>query len=375
MVAARVLLLSNTGMIVGGGEVSLLQLLRDLDRGRWPVTVGCPEEGAVAARARSQGVPVLIVPMPTVRGSGLLRLPSLVTRLAGRIREGQFGLIHANGSRCMLYGGLAGRRAGVPVLWHVRIDSKDPWLDPLLERLADRIVANSAATAARFGGRAAGRVTVVPNGVDLAAFRPGLGGARVRGELGIPPEARLVGTVGRLHPVKGHDLFLRAAAEVATAFPTAHFLLVGGGEAEGELKALAAQLGLDPRVHFAGHREDIPEILPALDCFVLASREEPFGRVLVEAMAAGLPVVAARVGGVPEIVLEGTTGLLVPPGDPAPLAAAIRQILADPARARAMGLAGRTRAEREYDAALHARRVEALYADLVGSGGAGLPRA
>lgn len=375
MVGAPVLLLANTGVVVGGGEVSLLQLLRDLDRRRWPVTLACPEEGAVAARARSQGVPVIILPMPTVRGSGLLRLPGLVARLARRIRQAGFGLVHANGSRCMLYGGLAGRWATVPVLWHVRVNARDPWLDPLLGRLAARIVANSAATAGRFGGHAARRIAVVPNGVDLAAFRPGQGGARVRRELGIPADARLVGTVGRLHPVKGHDLFLRAAAEVATAFPAAHFLLVGGGEAEEELKALAAELGLGPRAHFAGHREDIPDILPALDCFVLASRQEAFGRVLVEAMAAGLPVVAARVGGVPEIVLEGTTGLMVPPEDPAPLAAAIRRVLADPARARAMGLAGRARAEREYDAALHARRIEALYADLTGSRGEDLPRA
>ena len=165
----------------------------------------------------------------------------------------------------------------------------------------------------------------------------------MRKKLGFGDE-RVVGWVGRLTEIKDCATFLAAAAEVAAALPTAGFLVVGDGDLRESLEAQAERLGLSDRVRFMGHREDVPALMSAMDLFVLSSLNEGFGRVLVEAMAAGLPIVATLVGGVPEVVRHGETGLLVPAGEPAAMAEAVLAILQDMTMARRLWEAGRREA-------------------------------
>lgn len=362
----RVLILANSGNIVGGGELSLLGLLGALDRERYDPTVVCPFEGSLVPRLRALGVPVCLAPMPTLRQVPPVAALRAVPAFVRLLRQG-FDLVHANGSRCMVYGGVAARWAGAPCIWHVRIIERDRWLDAPLAALASAIVANSLATAQRFrfAHWAAAKVTVIHNGVDVAAFQAAPRPSPLRTAWGGASGLRLVGNVSRLVPFKGQRYFLRAAALLAMQHKEVRFIVVGDGPLRGELEEEARRLGLGARLHFAGHREDIPNVMAALDVFVLSSLEEHFGRVLIEAMAAETPVVATAAGGVPEIIEDGRSGILVPPGDADALADAISRLLCDEALRRSVAEAGARRVASHFSIQQHAERVERLYARLL----------
>jgi len=281
-------------------------------------------------------------------------------------------LLHANGSRAMCYAGLSGRLARRPVLWHVRVADSDGLLDRLLLRLASVLVVNSKAVGHRFVWGPPGKVRCIYNGVDLRRFSPRQPPSNFRAALGLPERARVVASVGRFVPYKGYAHLLKAARLVQEAMANAHWLLVGDGELREELEGECRTLGLEAQVHFVGWREDIPDLLAVSDLFVLPSLGEHFGRVLIEAMGMGRAVVATDAGGVPEIVIHGETGLLVPPGEPKALAEAVLALIEDPARAARLGAAGRRRAEREFSLARHVRAVERLYEELLGASRGGL---
>lgn len=361
------MIVSNHAEIVGGGEESLLGLLGALDGARWTPAVVVPAEGAVAARARALGGAVHVIPLPSLRRPGPA-LARSVTALRRLVMATAAALVHANGSRAMAYAGVAARLARRPVIWHVRIGERDPLLDRALGWLADRVIVISHAVARRFPAALAPKVRVVHNGVDLGRFTPRPAPAGLRRRLGVPDVAPAVVSVGRFVAFKGYAHLLDAAAALGAARPAAHWVLVGDGELRGELEAQARRLGLAGRVHFTGWREDVPDLMALGDLFVLPSLAEHFGRVLIEAMAMAKPVVATAAGGVPEIVVPGETGLLVPPADPRALAAAVRELLDDPARAGRLGAAGRRRAEAVFSIERHAELVARVYGEVLGAG-------
>jgi glycosyltransferase involved in cell wall biosynthesis len=238
-----------------------------------------------------------------------------------------------------------------------------------LARRTTRIVALSPAQRAdllAMGIGRPGRVDVVPLGLELdplleAQARRGA----LRRHLGLPPEAKLVGSVARLVPIKDHATLFAAAARVIQADPAVHLVVAGDGPLRAHLEALAARGGLAGRTHFLGWWEDLPALYADLDVVALSSRNEGTPVCLLEAMAAGLSVVATRVGGVRDVVRHGETGLLVPAGDPAALAAALASLLADPERRSTLGLAGRRAAYPTYDVKALVARVEAMYRELM----------
>lgn len=207
------------------------------------------------------------------------------------------------------------------------------------------------------GGIREDKIEVIYNGVDLELFDPGLDGTSIRKEWGIPTEVPVVTIVGNLYPHKGHQYFLDAAARVSQKFPETYYLIVGGGEAAlyQELKRRTQELGLAGQTIFTGSREDIPQILAATDISVNASLLEGLPGTVRESSAMAKPVVATDVGGNPEVVLHGQTGLLVPPKDGEALAAAILSLLGNPYQAKNMGLAGRRLMEAKFS---HQRRLE-----------------
>ncbi|MFN3286580.1 MAG: glycosyltransferase, partial [bacterium] len=200
---------------------------------------------------------------------------------------------------------------------------------------------------------------VIPSGVELQRYRKPT--SLRRSDLGLPDTCFVVGCVARLVPVKGIEHAITATAQLVDLTPPVHLILVGDGPQRPVLQELAEQLGLRERVHFLGLRRDVPDLLPLFDILVLPSRNEGMGRVLVEAQAAGVPVVASRVGGVPDLVAEGLTGRLVPPGDPAALAAAIRSLAGDRAALTQMGNAARARVAESLSAEAMVASLEAVY--------------
>jgi glycosyltransferase involved in cell wall biosynthesis len=360
-----ILLVANFPDVVGGGEESLLGLAASLDHRRLRVLGVVTAEGEVANRLRAAGVPTSVVPLPPVRPWTLPAALQALVRLRALLRRERVELVHAHGSRGALYAGLASRGLGAPLVWHVRVADPDPKLDRLLAWLAGAIVVNSGATAARLRQwpRAAAKVTVVPNGVDLVRFAPGPADPALSRALDLDPSVPVVGYFGRLEHGKGVDVLIEAAAQLHTRLPVT-FLFVGDGPLREALAARATAIGLPAR--FAGQRDDVPALLRLCAAVVLPSRQEAFGRVLIEAMAAGVPVIASAVGGIPEVCADGVTALLVPPEDPEALAVAIALTLTDQVATAARVEAARVDVRARFDLAAHASRVLGVYARALG---------
>jgi glycosyltransferase involved in cell wall biosynthesis len=390
-VLIRVLYLQSNSEI-GGSDISLLRIVENLDRSRFCPVVVLPSPGPLTEEFQRHGAKVFSVPemlkLTTRKGqlyhfTYLANYPFAVARLLRLIRDERIDLIHTN-SLHNLYGYLAARLARRPHVWHVReIVSQSATVRALevflARRFADRIVTVSAASAQMFvegEERYPPHLRVMWDGVDLGKFNPLNNGQRIRSELGLTPAASIVGLVCRLDHGKGVDVFLRAAALCREEFPDARFV-VCGGEVEGqemiarEATRLSRELHLDDVVRFTGWRygpNDMPEVHAALDVLVSASvLPESFGLSLIEAMATGKPVVTTNIGGAPEVCVANETALLVEPRDPKLLANAILTLLRDPAKAEAMGRAGRQRAERHFDAHCHARDLQLLYDEVLNS--------
>jgi glycosyltransferase involved in cell wall biosynthesis len=301
-------------------------------------------------------------------------------RLAAVARRAKADVIHTNGMKAHLLGGLAGRLAGVPVLWHLHEFPPEGWAGRVFRSAAGYLpallLANSEAVAdtVRPRARAGVPVTTLLNPVDVERYHPGITGDQIRRELGIGDGVPLIGMVAHMTPWKGHALFLEIASLVAKTLPRARFLVVGGsiyetvghgGYAEA-LRRQATALGLSGRVTFLGVRDDVPEILAGLDVLVHSPiAPEPFGLVLAEAMAAGRPVVASRCGGIPEVVEDQVTGVLVAPGNAEAFAAEVVSLLRDPVLRRELGAAGRRRAEAVFGVEAHVAGVLAAYQTVV----------
>src|SRR5207249_866626 len=201
------------------------------------------------------------------------------------------------------------------------------------------------------------RVVAISAGVDSARFHPGVSGKAVRDELGLGA-APMVGLVANVRGSKGHNVFLDAARAVLTAAPETRFLIVGDGVGFEDVKGRVRQLGLEARVHLTGFRRDIPEVMAALDVLALPSIRSD---AIPQALAVGTPVVASTVGGSPELIRDGENGRLVPPADPAALAAAILELLREPERARAMARAGQVMVQARYTIDATMARTTAVY--------------
>jgi glycosyltransferase involved in cell wall biosynthesis len=309
--------------------------------------------------------------VPRVSDANLAwRLPGLV-RALGRDRPAVFHA-HLNWPLACKFGLVAARIRRVPAI----VGTVQLFVDALVNRSVrvqhrivsagvDRYIAVSEEVARRMAagfGIAREKLRVIHNGIDPDPFG-GLPDPRLRASLAGDPHRPLVLTLARLDRQKGLETLLEAARLV----PEAAFAVAGDGPERGALEARAGDLGLADRVRFLGHRRDVPRLLDSCDVFVLPSLFEGLPLAVLEAMAAGKPVVASRIGGTDEAVLDGVTGLLVSPSDPAALADAIRTILSDPERARRLGAGGRSRLHAAFSARQMVRAVEATYDELLAS--------
>jgi len=302
-----------------------------------------------------------------------LRTRHTAAFIANLIEDQQIDLVHLNDAIPLAEPGiLAAYRCRRPSIVNVRSFHQLDDVHRLISRLPAAGVLTSRALqqdqheqGVRFR-----QERVIANAIDLAQFEQPVDRAELRAEFGFKPDARIAIVIGRIMRRKGLDIFIQAMAQVVQQLPQAHGLIVGDDDsAESglteELQALSQQLGITDHIHFTGHRTDAPRLLLASDllCFV-PTQPEPFGRTLIEGMAAGLPVIGARSGAIPDIVSENETGLLVPPADVDAQANAILQLLAQPEKAQAMGEAGKRLAAAKYSIEHQINRFTELY-DLV----------
>ncbi len=350
---------------VGGAERLLVQTATHLDREHFDPAVCClTRPGALAEEVESHNVPLVALgKKPGIDFSVALRLASL-------LRRERFDIIHTHLFTADLWGRMAGLLAGVGGLVSTE-HSLAPWkdkkrifIDRVLDRFTHRIIAVTAAVREhllRQRVAAPDKITVIRNAVDPGNPVTPEERWRVRQELGISPIAPVLGSLGRLAPEKGPEVFLKAAQIVAAQHPDARFLIVGGGSCYAQMEALAQQLGIQDKVIFTGVRTDVRTLLGAMDLFVLPSHTEGMSIALLEAMAASLPVVATAVGGTPDVISHEDNGWLVQPDNPKQMALACGRLIRDePLRTR-LAVAGRQRVVQQFGLETMIERTQSVY--------------
>jgi glycosyltransferase involved in cell wall biosynthesis len=366
---------------VGGPAQQVILLTAGLDPERFQSTlitgVPSPNEGDLAPSARSRGIAPVVIPQ---LGRAIRPAHDLTAlgKLVGLFRRLRPDLVHTHTAKAGTLGRLAARLAGVPLVVHTfHGHVMEGYFSPALTRVflgieralarrTDRIVTVSPRVREALLALGIGRpeqVEVVPLGLPLERFVAAVPGrAGLREQCSVPRGVPLLGIVGRLVPIKDHPTLL--AAMTREEVGAAHLLVLGDGVRRAALEAMARSLGLWSRVHFLGWRDDLEAILPQMDMVICCSRNEGTPVAVIEAMAAGVPVLSTDVGGVGDLLTHGETGWLVPPGDPAALARGIRDLLADGGRRRRLVAAARPAALAAHGASGLIRRIEALYTSL-----------
>lgn len=348
------LLKFTTVFAIGGTERQVVNLVRGLDGEKFDLHLACfHRSGQLLPEIESLGIPISEYPIHRLCDP---RTVLQQLRLARFLRRQRIHVIHAYGFYASAFALPAAKLARVPILVaSIRdtgemLTSRQKQAQQWICRLADSVLVNAEAVRQWLiaGGFPPETISLIHNGIELRRFDPGPSGPSVRQQWGIAPDVPVIAMISRLNRLKGAEYFLSAAVSIASRFPAARFLIVGDVWAgdlayRRELEERIVQLGLQDRVLFSGFRTDVPRILSEVTVSVLPSLSEGLSNTLLESMAAGVPVVATRVGGNPEIVQDGVTGLLVPPGDAASLAQAISRLLEAPPLAMRLGEAGKRR--------------------------------
>ena len=361
-------------MGIGGTELNALRTAERLDRSRFDVLAVClQDQGPLLARYRNAGIPVLTLPLRRLYGARALRYG---VRLARHLVRQRVDIVHSHDVYNNIFATTWSLIARTPVV----IASRRWWDDvprPALRvanrysyRFAHCVVANSPTIADLLVSEErvpADRVAVISNFVDESAFTAPAADERERllASLGLSPGSLVLGCVAGLRAVKDHATLIAAVAVLRARWPELRLVLVGDGEMRPALEQLTSTLGVADIVRFAGLRPQEPNLHHLFDISVLSSISEAFPNSIVEAMAAGKPVVATRVGGVADAVVDGETGLLVPPRDAAALAAAVDQLLIAPERRHGMGAAAAARARARFHASTVLSALESLYDGLL----------
>jgi len=370
-----------------GAEKVLLELLSRLDRSRFVPIVVLPTDtrhiNRLSPELEKLNIECCFIPLGVLRRKyfKLRKLPRFslellagVRQLVRLIRKRNIALVHTN-TNTILASPLAARLTGVPHVWSIHELMVEPAtvrsaLHYMIPRFSTRVVTVSQAVrdhmlkdAAKF----ADRFTFVRGAIDVEPFLRAEGRARVRAEWGVKDDEVLIGMAGRVTRWKGQSIFVQAAKLIAARHPQAKFAAVGGVfDTEkfymDRFRKEVHDAGLENKLTINDFRADMPDVFSAFDIFVLPSiLPEPFGLVVIEAMASGKPVVATAPGGPSETVVDGETGFLVPPSDPTAIARALEELLADPQKRISMGEAGKRRAREVFSLPRYVTEFEALY--------------
>lgn len=366
----KTILFLSTSSGPGGAEQVISNLATSLDPAKYRGVLCVFRPGWLQERSQSRGVSTYVIP---TQGMTDWRW---ACRFRDLLKDEHVDLIHAHEFDANVQGAAVATYLNIPLV--ATVHGKHYFWEKLRRRLAYRWVSRRATMVAvsedlkRFIVENVGidstRITVLYNGVNVPAAPDPVDIEVCRREMNLSDSDRVIGVVGNLYPVKGHQYLIDAVPAVLEKYPDTSFVFAGRGQLESDLKQHVNRLGLDKRVHFLGLRQDIPRILALLDVFVLPSLSEGLSMAILEAMMAGKPVIATRVGGNSEIVLDGETGLLVPPKESHALAESLITLLKDRHLAAEFGEKGKLRAERQFSLQTMVNAYQSLYEERLRTG-------
>lgn len=375
MSRARILNVVPT-LMCGGTENQFMTLARLLDRSRFDVAFACLRRwGPFVDELCALGIPLREYQVSTFRS---VHAVTQQARLARQIARDRIDIVHAYNFYGNVFAIPPARLVAPVVIASIR--DRSPYLTPMQKRVqryacqfVDCILVNADAVKewlVKEEGYDPSNIVVIRNGVDMTRFKSAPAGEQIRREFGIAADARLVVVVSRLARLKGIEQFIAAAAALKPRYPDVHFLVVGETSPPdpaylADLQRMAADVGVIDRMTFTGRRSDVPAVLSAADVAVMPSLNEALSNALLESMAAAAPVVATRVGGTPEALQDGETGLLVEAGDIGAITAAVARLLDDRPLARRLGCAARTRITEQFSVERMVGATEDLYGDLL----------
>lgn len=372
-----------TRFIIGGAQENTMLTAEFLDKSRWQVDVLCgPQvgtEGSLIDEVHQRNIPLTIEPT-LVREINPLKDLLALFRLTRFIKRGKYTIVHTHSSKAGILGRWAAKLAGVPIIihtihgWghtpqqHALVQKFYIWLEKLTLPISTRLIVVSPRDIEKGITASIGtsdNYTVIRSGIELDRFGHSQRAAtEIRFELGIPLNVPVIGTVTRLSPQKAPLDFIRAASYINQKIPNCYFVIVGDGPLRPEVEQLATKLNIANRLILTGLRRDVPELMSIFDVFALSSLWEGLPRVLPQAMATGLPIVATAIDGNTEAVVDGENGFLTPPAKPKALAKSLIKLLNNPQLAQQMGQAGKKRAL-EFGVQKMVADIAALYTELL----------
>jgi glycosyltransferase involved in cell wall biosynthesis len=346
--------------MLGGGEHSFLELLTHLPEPWIPLAI-VPAEGKLLVNLRSHGVESEVMQLPQIRPWKALQVFACIIRLLNLYNRKKPDLIYANNSRAAFYGGILGKLTRVPVVWHCRISEADFLMDNILVYLCQRIVANSRATLNRFGPRFRSKVRIVYNGININWLK----GKVVTQPANISKKWKIILLVARASKMKRHDLAISAFEKAAEQIHDLHLVCVGDKDCSQQywwdyLQKKTAESPFKKQIHWVGHVDDVRPWYRAASMLIFPSENEAFGRVLVEAMACSLPIIAVRSGGVPEVIRHAQDGWLVTPGSEVEITDAILKLLSDSTFKNRVAMSAEQRAH-SFDLKVHVNGMVRIF--------------
>lgn len=360
---------------IGGGETFFLNLAKRLGKEKFNLSFVCPYEGSLSSELRKMRVKTIVVNMESKFNL------AVIPRLVYLMKKKNINIVHTHGLRADFFGRIAAKIAKVPIIlstFHILISGYEKnvgrlktkvylFLNRLTTALANKVVAVAAKVKEDLilkGGIDPNKIITIYNGIAIDKFKASRDKQSIRKELGLDSQPPIVGIVGRLVSEKGIGYFLQAASRIKKNIPRIKFLIVGNGPSEQELQDLAKNLRIFQDCLFTGFRRDIADIISIFEIGVLPSLCEPFGLIILEYMVLAKPIVATNTGGVPEIIEDGKTGILVAPKNPEQLAQAITSLLNNTKKAQQMGENARKAVESKFNLTKTIKQYEQLYLNL-----------
>jgi glycosyltransferase involved in cell wall biosynthesis len=356
---------------ISGAENSLFNLVVNRNKTRFKPYFILPEQGPFVDLLKQYSIDVELVKLPQIRR--IFGIFNALKSINSYVKKNRINIIHTNSIRNHIYGAIISKFNRIPIIWHERnlVTYERIDLDNFFSFLPDKIICNSRAIADRF--RKSKKVITIYNGVAIDKFNPDIKNERIKTELGINPDEILIGSTSRLGPDKGQEFLLKAAKIVLDKIPNKRqikFLIVGSSvfeenkQQEYFLKRLTKELKLENNVVFTGYRTDMPDLYSIIDIFVLTSYAEPCGRVILEAMASGKPVIGTNTGGTPELV-DDTCSILIPPKDIILLSDAIIELINNKCKRLEMGKNARKRIEDLFNIQKNVAQIQNIYSKLL----------